>query len=342
MTFHSPYFLLLLPLCLIYQKQIAQRIFPQERSKKVPFVLPISTSAIKSLISHTSFKIRFGEKAVSVLKPVSIILLILALARPQTVKTFNEIEMSGRDIFLTLDLSGSMQAMDFELEGKRVDRLTALKKVVNEFLSNRQGDRVGLIVFGDKVFIQCPLTTDHGAVSEYIRGLEIGVGGPGTAIGDALIVSLKRIQNIPEHSKVVVLVTDGKNNSGAVQPKEAVELAKELKVKVHVVGIGGTEPAPFPAKDFFGVTRLVNRPMEYDEETLQLIARETGGVYFNAKDTSQLSEVYSEIDALEKRSEKSFQSRQVDELFHLPLLLGFLSLTAILIIRLTLLRRAVV
>jgi Ca-activated chloride channel homolog len=341
MTFYSPWALVLLPVALLFVARIRRRLMPSESKQSVPFLLPFPVDEIRTLAARTSWKLRVGERWSTGLKIVSWSCLVVALARPQLVQTIDEIEMSGRDIFLTLDLSGSMQAMDFELNDKRVDRLTALKHVVEKFLSSRPGDRIGLIVFGDKVFIQCPLTVDHSAVIRFVNALEIGMGGSGTAVGDALVVSLKRIQNIPEHSKVIILVTDGKSNSGAVQPKEAVELASKLGVKVHVVGIGGTEPAPFPAKDFFGVTRLVNRPMEYDEETLKLIAQNTGGIYFNAKDTSQLTSVYSEIDKLETRSVKSYQNRQVDEYFWLPLGLGALSLVAAFILGHTLLRRVV-
>lgn len=307
----------------------------------MPFLTPIPIQQLREISKKTSLRVRFGEKLLRSLLVVAWVAMVLALARPQYVRTLSEVELSGRDLMLTLDLSGSMAALDFRLEGKQVNRLTALKSVVDRFLADRPGDRIGLVVFGDKVFLQCPLTTDARAVREYIRALEIGMAGNGTAIGDALVVSLKRIRDIPEHSKVIVLVTDGKSNAGLVQPGEAVKLVREQGIKVHVVGIGGPEPAPFPTKDMFGVTRLVNQKVDYDEETLRMIAAETGGVYFNAKDTKRLEEVYREIDKLERRSEKSYQSTLVTELFMYPLSAAIFVLILASVLRFAVLRRAV-
>lgn len=333
MSFAFPWALLLLPLGLLFHRKRGQ-------GSSLPFLFPVEMEEVISLARRTSWKVRFSNQLLAMLRLTAWCFLVIALARPQRIETTEEVEMSGRDIMLTLDISGSMQAMDFLIDNQRVDRLAALKNVIRKFIDDRPGDRFGLVVFGDKVFVQCPLTIDQKAVAQFVDALEIGMAGPGTAIGDALAVSLKRVRNIPEHSKVIVLVTDGKNNSGSVQPSEGAELAKSLGVKVHVIGIGGSEAAPFPAKDLFGVTRLVSRRMEYDEETLKMIAAVTGGVYFNAKNTDQLSDVYSQIDELERRSTKTYQNSQVEELFFIPLLIGASCLFASEILRATVFRRA--
>lgn len=341
MTFQSPLALIFLLPALYFLVPFSSRLkmlFRREEDS-IPFLFSSSIAEIRALSERLSWKVRYGEALLAILKIVGWSLLVIALARPQKIEVLSESDMTGRDIMLTLDLSGSMQAMDFKIDSERVDRLSALKKVTKEFVESRKGDRLGVVVFGDKVFLQCPLTTDQAAVDRYIEALEVGMAGAGTAIGDALVVALKRIRNISEHSKVIILVTDGKSNSGEIQPKDAAELAKSAGVKVHVIGIGSSAPAPFPVKDMFGMRRLVNRPMDYDETTLQMIAQTTGGTYFNAKDTSQLADVYTDIDSLEKRITTSYQSSRVTEYFFVPLMLGSLALALGAIFQATILKR---
>jgi Ca-activated chloride channel family protein len=177
---------------------------------------------------------------------------------------------------------------------------------------------MGIVVFGNEAFTQCPLTLDHRVLKEFVDSLEVGMAGQATAIGEGLAIALKRIRDIPAKSKVVVLVTDGKSNAGNVTPEQAAEIARELGIKVHVVGIGGNEPAPFPVRSAFGGTRLVMRELEYDAATLKMIAEKTGGRYFNAKDLSALQQVYAEIDQLEERHEAASEYVEYSERF-LPL-----------------------
>lgn len=341
MTFQSPIALVLLLPALFFLSPFSARLKALliKEEESIPFLFSTPVADIKALAERLSWKVRYGEQILAVLKIVGWSLLVIALARPQKIEILSEADMTGRDIMMTLDLSGSMQAMDFKIDSERVDRLAALKKVTKEFIESRKGDRLGVVVFGDKVFLQCPLTTDQAAVDRYIEALQVGMAGAGTAIGDALIVALKRIRNISEHSKVIILVTDGKSNAGEIQPKDAAELAKSAGVKVHVIGIGSSAPAPFPVKDMFGMRRLVNRPMDYDEATLQMIAQTTGGKYFNAKDTSQLAEVYADIDSLEKRITTHYQSSRVNEYFFVPLIIGSLGLALAGILQATVLKR---
>ena len=253
-------------------------------------------------------------------------LFVIALARPQTGSSYTETESSGRDIMLALDISGSMQALDFFIDSQRVDRLNALKYVVNKFVDGRAGDRMGLVVFADQAFTQCPLTLDHNVLKEYLKATQIGMAGQATAIGDALAIATKRIKDIEAESKVIVLVSDGKNNAGSVDPLEAAKIAATHKIKIHTIGIGSQGYAPFPVQTVFGSVRLVQRNLEFDEQTLKEIARLTGGQYFNAKDLSGLENIYKAIDSLEKREEQTFQYVEYEEHFLPVLLLGLVFL----------------
>ena len=255
-----------------------------------------------------------GAFIANLLRAAAFSLLILALARPQTSSRFIETEASGRDLLLSLDLSGSMEAMDFFIEKRRVTRLEALKLVVRRFIEGRKGDRMGLVIFGEEVFTQCPLTLDHAALQRYVDSMEVSMAGSATAIGDAIAISLKRIKDIEAKSKVIVLVTDGKDNYSRISPIEAAEAAKALGVKIHVIGIGGPGMAPFPVRGVFGTT-LVERTVDYDEKALTRIAALTGGEYFNARDTEGLIRISQDIDKLEKRTEKVQEYIEHDERF---------------------------
>ena len=292
----------------------------QSASLRLASPLPFSE------LVNLSIKTRFRDPLLSLIRSAAFLLLVFALARPQSVSEIVESEASGRDIMIVLDISGSMQALDFSLNGQRVDRLKALKTVVNEFIDARAGDRMGLIVFADEAFTQCPLTLDTGILKEFVSALEVGMAGQGTAIGDGLSIALKRMRDIEAKSRVVVLVTDGKNNSGAVSPVEAARIAAKLDVKVHVIGIGGEGSALFPMKTPFGSTRYIEREMEYDEKTLKEIADTTGGIYFNAKNTDALREIYNRISALEERHEKTKLYIEHEERFVPFILIGLVLL----------------
>ncbi|MCC6953105.1 MAG: VWA domain-containing protein [Deltaproteobacteria bacterium] len=317
MRFESPSFLALLfltPLFLTVGRSWIRRALSRSNASAegVPFLLPArGVDAGRT----ESWKVRSGLPAIRILQALAFFCAIIALARPQSGSAFREVEWSGRDILLALDISGSMQALDFHVGGERVNRLVALKKVVTEFVRERAGDRMALVVFGDKVFTQCPLTLDVEAVNRFVNDLEVGMAGQGTAIGDALGVSLRRIKDIESDSKTIILVTDGKNNSGNLAPLEAANLAAELGVKIHAVGIGSSAPAPFPVQTPFGYKTVMQRPMEYDEKTLQEIAKITSGEYFNARDLDGLEKVYAEINRLEERVEKTLSYIDYEELF---------------------------
>jgi Ca-activated chloride channel family protein len=223
---------------------------------------------------------------------------------------------------LVLDVSGSMRAIDFTIGEKRATRLMALQEEMNKFVSGRAGDRIGLVVFGSESYTLCPLTLDHQTVLRFIQQLEVGMAGTATAIGDGLLIGLKRLQAIDADSKVIILATDGKNNSPTVNPQDAAELAAKLGIRVHVVGIGGEGPAPFVEKSFFGTEHVVSRELEFDEPALQKIAATAGGEYFLARDSAGLERVYAAIDALEERKENNIEFVDYEEYFFPFLALG--------------------
>lgn len=241
-------------------------------------------------------------------------LLIFALARPQWVKKETEVQSEGIDIILAIDASGSMAAMDFSLHGEAVNRLTVVKKVVTEFIKKQEGDRLGMVIFGDNAYTQCPLTLDYDVLIQLLDHIKVGIAGEGTAIGDGLALSLKRLKNVPGKSKVVILLTDGRNNSGKISPQKAAEIARSLGIKVYTIGIGTQGPVPFPQQTIFG-TRMIYVHLDLDQETLEGIAKTTGGHYFFATDTHKLETIYDEIGRLEKTKAKIKHYQIAEELY---------------------------
>lgn len=313
MRFESPWLLLLLLLTPLFLRKPFGKNPP---SNALLFSSPLSLARFKPERQRHFAILQF-------IHLVSYVMLVLAIARPQYGTEFTETEASGRDIIIALDTSGSMQALDFFLDGDRVNRLVALQHVVKQFIAQRKGDRIGLVVFGDKSFTQCPLTLDSRILMQFIDALEIGMSGKGTAVGDGIAVALKQIRQIESDSKVLILVTDGKSNSG-ISPREAAKIAQKLGVKIHTIGIGGEGYAPFPTETIFGHTMLVDRKLEFDEQTLKDIAEITGGQYFYAKDTERLQQVYAEIDLLEERKEIIHEYVDYQERFFPFLLLGLI------------------
>jgi len=256
------------------------------------------------------------------------VLLVVALARPQLGKANTRVFTRGIDIMLAVDISGSMLAEDFKIGDRRVNRLKAVKRAVAKFLEGRDGDRAGLVLFASKPYLQSPLTLDHGWLIQNLERAEIGMIEDGTAIGSALASAVGHLEGSDAESKVVVLLTDGVNNSGRVSPLAAAEAADVLGFKVYTIGAGTTGLAPFPTVDLFGNRVFRPVPVEIDEETLREIARITGGLYFRATDTDRLDEVYAEIDRLEKTEHEGLRFMEYRDLY-LWLLLPALLLLAL-------------
>jgi len=256
----------------------------------------------------------FTSKLPLMLRSACLVLLILAICRPQLYSVLREVESSGVDIILCLDTSGSMQALDFELGGEPVNRLTAVKKVVGDFVKKREHDRIGLVVFGKHAFTQAPLTLDKGLLLGLIKRLQIGMAGDSTAIGSALAVAGKRIKDIPAHTKIVILLTDGRNNFGEISPVEAAKALRALNIKIYTIGVGSQGPVPFRVKSFFG-ERTVYQRVDLDENLLRQVANLGMGRYFKASDSKGLSEIYDLIDQAEKTEVKVKEFFNFHELY---------------------------
>ena len=254
------------------------------------------------------------RKVLLILRCAALSLLIMALARPQSGTTSTEIITEGVDIMLCLDTSGSMNALDFQLENKRVNRLQVVKKVVDEFIRGRQNDRIGMVVFAEEAFTQCPLTLDYGVLLSFLDRLEIGMAGDTTAIGSALATCVKRLKDLKSKSKVIILLTDGRNNTGTISPATAADIAKTHGIKVYTIGAGTEGEAPFLVDSLFG-KHYVYQKVDLDEETLKEIAQKTGGRYFRATNTEALKTIYQQIDKMEKTEAKLKEYMEYDELF---------------------------
>ncbi|MEE2959325.1 MAG: VWA domain-containing protein [Myxococcota bacterium] len=284
-----------------------------------------SIAALKQLPKSKRFHIRQG---LFLSRPLTLFFILLALARPQQGKEESLIKSEGIDIVLAMDTSGSMQALDLDSDRslpKRRNRLQVAQKVVQSFVEQRPNDQLGLVVFGANAFTQCPLTLDHGIVTSFLDSLEIGMAGDGTAIGDAIATAVKRLQKSTAKSKVIVLLTDGRNNAGSISPRKAAEIAKTFGVKIYTIGAGKRGKAPFLVDGLFG-KQPVYQEVDIDDDILNEIAGLTEGTYFRAEDKSALTKIYNQIDTLEKTEIESSTYMEYNEhfwFFLFPALLVF-------------------
>lgn len=269
-------------------------------------------ATVKSKLVHVPF----------VLRMLAAGLLIVVLARPQSTSSWQDVTTEGIDIVMALDISGSMKAEDF-----KPNRLEAAKKVAKTFIQSRPSDRLGLVVFAGESFTQCPLTTDHSVILNLFADVKNGMLEDGTAIGMGLATSVKRLKDSEAISKVVILLTDGDNNSGSIAPVTAAEIAKEFGVRVYTIGVGTRGTAPYPQVDPFGRTVYTDMEVKINEELLTEIADMTGGRYFRATDNASLEDVYKEIDELEKSKIDVTEYRKRKEEF-LPFAIAALLLLA--------------
>ena len=312
--------LLIIPMIAWYILKLKSATSVQVSSIESVEDIPVS---YKEILSHVIFGLRmlvFG-------------LLVIALARPQSSNSWENVTTQGIDIVLALDISSSMLAQDL-----KPDRLEASKDVAIEFISGRPDDRIGLVVFSAESFTQCPLTTDHSVLINLFKDIKSGMIEDGTAIGVGLANAVNRLKDSEAISKVIILLTDGVNNQGAINPITAAELAKTFGIRVYTIGVGSEGMANYPAQDMFGRTRMVQMEVEIDEETLQQISDITDGKYFRATDNNKLRQIYQEIDRLEKSkiNVKEF-SRKNEE--YLPFVLAaFILLLFEFLIKKTILR----
>jgi len=243
------------------------------------------------------------------------ILLVIAVARPLWMGDPIELPSKGRDLMMAVDLSGSMQIEDMVLDDKTVDRFTMIQAVVSDFIERRKGDKLGLILFADHAYLQAPLTQDRRSVAQFLKEAQIGLVGKQTAIGEAIALAVKRFDRIDESNRILVLLTDGSNNSGSISPEQAAAIAAKRGVKIYSIGVGAEV---MERRTLFGKER-VNPSMDLDETQLTALAQTTGGLYFRARNAQELESIYQEIDKLEPISRDQLSYRPQSELFYLPL-----------------------
>jgi Ca-activated chloride channel family protein len=301
-----------------------------KRNKTVPTLI-LSTAPIvhqqknnlKIILKHILFALQI----------IAILLIIVALARPQSSNNLQDIETEGIDIVISLDVSGSMLAKDF-----KPDRLEASKDIAAEFINNRPNDRIGLVIFSATSFTQCPLTTDHAALINLFKGVKYGFLEDGTALGDGLSTAVLRIKESKAKSKVIILLTDGVNNSGSIDPLTAAEIAKTYGIRVYTIGVGTIGQAPYPVQTPFG-TQLQMMKVEIDEPVLKQIANTTGGQYFRATSNDKLRQIYKEIDQMEKTKILVHEYKKKKEEFYPLLLIASIIFITISILNVSLLKK---
>jgi Ca-activated chloride channel family protein len=277
-----------------------------------PSLLFSSVSAVRAIAG--SRKVRPGG-LLAWLRLAAIGLLIIGLARPQWGRTSTEVEASGIDILLAVDISGSMKALDFSLNGRQANRLDVVKSVVAKFITERPNDRIGLVAFAGRPYLVCPLTLDHDWLLLRLTSLRIGMIEDGTAIGSAIASGVNRLRDQQAKSRILILLTDGVNNAGKIAPLTAAEAAAAMQIKVYTVGVGKHGVAPLPVEDQFGRTRMIQAEVDIDEETLTKVADMTKAKYFRATDTASLARIYEEINAMETTVRKVRHLSNHRELF---------------------------
>lgn len=262
----------------------------------------------------SSFKIR-AQRSLFFLRLIILCLLIIGLTRPQSPLGEVKIETEGIDIVLAVDCSGSMLAEDFKLKSVRANRLDTVKEVVKEFVGQRKNDRIGIAAFAARSYTVCPLTLDYGWLITNLERIKVGMIEDGTAVGSGIAASLNRLKNSKAKSKVIILLTDGRNNTGSVSPLTAAEAASALGIKIYTIGAGSEGFVPYPAVDFFGNRVYQRVKIDLDEDSLKKIAELTGARYFRAQDTESLRRIYQGIDRLEKTPIKETGYMEYKELF---------------------------
>lgn len=273
-----------------------------KNKKRINPAMGLSSSISAKDIQNSIF-VSFN-RILPVLKYIAFGLLVIAMARPQWGTHKQNILTEGINIILAVDISESMAALDFKRDQKTINRLEAVKGVVKDFISKRTGDRIGMVVFGSNAYTQIPLTRDYKTISYILDKLEIGAAGKRTAIGDAIGISLKRLMDLESKSNIIILLTDGRSNSGELTPAVASEIASQKDVKIYTVAVGKRGKAPFLIDDPRFGRRYIYQRVDIDEKTLKDIAEKTNGGFFRAEDVKTLQEIYETIDQLEKTEVK--------------------------------------
>jgi Ca-activated chloride channel family protein len=250
-------------------------------------------------------------------------LMVVGMARPRLAHGRTDVTASGIDILLGLDVSGSMQALDFQMGGQRVNRIDVVKSVVSKFVDERPDDRIGIVAFAGAPYLISPLTLDHDWLQQNLGRVNVASVDDGTAIGSAIASGVNRLRESPAKSKIIILLTDGMNNAGKISPMAAAEAAKAMGVKIYTIAVGVRGEAPMPVKDASGDTRLVMTNVDVDEKTLQGISALTGGQFYRATDTDSLENIYEQINRLEKTTQVAQHFEHYQELFRWALFPAF-------------------
>ncbi|MFH1856516.1 MAG: VWA domain-containing protein [Candidatus Omnitrophota bacterium] len=329
MLFKDPWILLFIPLIFLF-------IYLAKKRNVVSSVKFSSTELVKGF--RPTWKILFSKNLIYA-RAAMLLLILLALARPRLALEETKVPTEGIDIVLALDCSGSMLAEDFKIGNARQNRVDVVKKVVEEFIKMRKGDKIGMIAFAARAYTVCPLTLDYDWLIENLKRVKVGVIEDGTAVGSAISSSLNRLRDTTAKSKIIILLTDGVNNAGKISPLTAAQTAKALNIKIYTIGAGTKGLVPYPVQGFFGQTVYQNVKIEIDEETLRKIADETGGKYFRATDTESLEKIYKEIDAMEKSPFEQHGFREYKELFYYLLIPAMILLLMEVVLANTLLRK---
>jgi Ca-activated chloride channel family protein len=325
LTFANPSYLYLLGLIPLLVFWYVRRHHAATTDVQYSTLLPFARikPTVKERLRHIPF----------VLRMLVIALLVVGFARPRTTSQGENIYTEGIDIVLLLDISGSMLAEDFQ-----PNRIEAAKKVAGEFVEGRTHDRIGLVVFAGESFTQCPMTLDYRVLRDLIARVKMGMIEDGTAIGMAMAQGVNRLKDSKAKSKVMILLTDGVNNRGEIDPLTAAQIAQSYSVRIYTVGVGTRGEAPYPVQTPFGI-RYQNMPVDVDEKTLQKIADMTDGQYFRATDNRTLKQIYDEIDQLEKTRIQVKAYRSYTELFYGWVGLGLVALMLELVLSGTVLRK---
>ena len=306
------FLLLIIPILIALYVWKYRKLYPTIQISSFDFANKSKTS-FREILVH----VLFG------LEMVAVALLIVALARPQSSEKNSTTNVEGIDIVMTMDVSGSMLAEDF-----KPNRLEAAKKVGAKFVDGRPNDRIGLVVFASESYTQCPMTTDHKVLNQLMSEIKTGIIEDGTAIIDGLSIAISRLKDSDAISKVIILLTDGVNNTGSIDPISAAEIAKMFGLRVYTIGVGTNGTAPYPVQDFFGNKRYQQVEVNIDEDMLKQIANMTGAQYFRATDNSSLDKIYSEIDKMEKSRIEVYEfEKKTEEFFPFAAIaLGLLAL----------------
>ncbi len=323
-SFYWPWFVLLLPLPFL-----VRRFWPRspgstgvspgatpasEHETSRPILLHPALSRLAQTFHAAAVRPTLAERVKAVLLAIVWCALVLALMRPQWLEEHTEVKNRGYDLMLAVDSSRSMEALDFSVEGRQVNRMAVIKGVLGRFIEERQGDRIGLIVFGNQAFVLSPLTLDTAAVRALLDNVVPRMAGDGTAIGDAIGVGVKKLRERPEGSRILILITDGENTAGTLPPPMAAGLAGHYKVRIYTIGVGSKGLVPFIEDG-----QMTKQRMEIDEDLLRRVAASTGGAYFRATDTHALEEIYQRIDALEKTEAETRRLWVPQPLYRWPL-----------------------